>query len=201
MTICMYFVSACDLHWSACMCFVHLEPVSVCVCICVWLQGLCVRGVEHLNINNCHVGHLGPHSQLAPWAHSHHQHSCHRERERGEGNRNRERETGRKQATRKRETRTLMAIRGGDCTYTSGNRSERQKGRQMWAEEDLREASALHDNSPLFPLVDIFLLFLTAMCLILPAESSASGCHVLTLNQTIFFFSDEPSKWALSDMS
>ncbi|TNN80498.1 hypothetical protein EYF80_009237 [Liparis tanakae] len=43
--------------------------------------GLCVRGVEHLNINNCHVGHLGPHSQLAPWAHSHHQHSCHRARE------------------------------------------------------------------------------------------------------------------------
>lgn len=58
----------------------HRASMFICsrVCMCVLLQGLCVRGVEHLNINNCHVGHLGPRSQLAPWAQSHHQHSCHR---------------------------------------------------------------------------------------------------------------------------
>lgn len=66
--------------------------VGLPVCVLVWLQGPCVRGAEHLNINNCHVSHLGPHSQLAPWAHSHHQHSCHREG-RGWGYRKRERET------------------------------------------------------------------------------------------------------------
>lgn len=63
--------------------------LSVATYACVLLQGLCVRGVEHLNINNCHVGHLGPRSQLAPWAQSHHQHSCHRVQKRegsgGEG--------------------------------------------------------------------------------------------------------------------
>lgn len=64
---------------------VHACVLRLCVCACALLRGLCVRGVEHLNINNCHVGHLGPHSQLAPWAHSHHQHSCHGEREREEG--------------------------------------------------------------------------------------------------------------------
>lgn len=68
------------------------------VCMCALLRGLCVRGVEHLNINNCHVGHLGPHSQLAPWAHSHHQHSCHGEREREEG------DMGEEWETRERET-------------------------------------------------------------------------------------------------
>lgn len=53
---------------------------AYCACVCALLRGLCVRGAEHLNINNCHAGHLGPHSQLAPRAHSHHQHSCHGER-------------------------------------------------------------------------------------------------------------------------
>lgn len=75
----------------------------ICVYVYALLQGLCVRGVEHLNINNCHVSHLGPHSQLAPWAHSHHQHSCHREQEREEG------ET-REEEGDKKETQTRAAI-------------------------------------------------------------------------------------------
>lgn len=80
-------VYACESPQSVNM-HVHRAPVfvcsPVCMCMCVLLQGLCVRGVEHLNINNCHVGHLGPRSQLAPWAQSHHQHSCHRVQKREE---------------------------------------------------------------------------------------------------------------------
>lgn len=77
-----------------------------------------MRGVEHLNINNCHVGHLGPRSQLAPWAQSHHQHSCHRvqEREGSGGGHMREEVEDKKHTV--------------DCAYTSGDGSERQKYRR-----------------------------------------------------------------------
>lgn len=78
---------ACILNMCHVIMHLHVlfQFTYLCVCVCVAPGSPCVRGAEHLNINNCHEGHLGPHSQLAPWAHSHHQHSCHREERGGEG--------------------------------------------------------------------------------------------------------------------
>lgn len=153
---------------------VHQASMFICspVCMCVLLQGLCVRGVEHLNINNCHAGHLGPRSQLAPWAQSHHQHSCHRVQKR----------EGRGGGIWGRKWKTRNTVY---CAYTSGNGSERQKKQtDMNREKDSRVTSALHNSLCCLSSASylFILLVLSAMSLILPAESSASGCHVSTSN-------------------
>lgn len=132
-------VYACESPQSVNM-HVHRASVfvcsPVCMCMCVLLQGLCVRGVEHLNINNCHVGHLGPRSQLAPWAQSHHQHSCHRvqkREERGGGI------WGRKWETRN--THSWL------CVYIWEWIWETEMQTDINREKDPRVTSALHDHS------------------------------------------------------
>lgn len=194
MTICMYFVSACDLHRSACVCFVHPEPVSVCVYICV-----CGSRVSVWEELNTWTSITVMWATWDPTASLHHGHTAitstaATEREREEGNRNTEREMGEEVGDKKeRETHTHGYKRRWLHIYIWEQVRETERQTDVSRKKDLHEASALHENSPLFPLVDIFLLVLTAMCLVLPAERSASGCHVLTLNQTIFLFQMSPA--------
>lgn len=149
------------------MCFC-IWPISV----CVLLQGLCVRGVEHLNINNCHVGHLGPHSQLAPWAHSHHQHSCHREQERGG-------RYGGESGRRERDTQRV-------CEEVNGNGSEGNADRHEQGEAFPCSFCSAWYLPFVVSQLHLLFLVLSTMSRILPAESSASGCHVSTLDQTFY---------------
>lgn len=108
------------------------------------LRGLCVRGAEHLNINNCHADHLGPHSQLAPWAHSHH----------GAAATETHIHTHTRTLTFEEVTVYVQYI------WIWARETESQPDTSR--EKDLRVTSAPHDDS-LFPTI-LFFLVLSAVC-------------------------------------
>lgn len=136
--------------------------------VCVWLGGLCVRGAEHLNINNCHAGHLGPHSQLAPRAHSHHQHSCHGEQEEEEGGAGEE-GLRRRERERKATTKHSGCATRASCASASWERLPKCRNEQRGSLAC--EAFAASAASPFKSTAPVF----CPGSLMLPAESSAYG--------------------------
>lgn len=90
-----------------------------------------------------------------------------------------------------RKRHTLEEVTVHVLQLTSGNGPERQRqtDRQIdtTREKNLHVASAPDRYSLLLPLSYIlFSSVMSAMCLTLPAETSASGCHKLTSDLTFF---------------